>query len=232
MIHTKLLSYGDNLEAFIAYPAEEKRPVVLLCHSWSGRDSYICDKAKWIASLGFVGFALDMYGKGVTGKTKEENESLKKPFMDNRKLLLKRVMEGFSAATSFAFSDPKRMAAVGFGFGGTCALDLARSGADIQGAVSVYGHFDSPGLPKKEIKSKVLILHGNDDPISKVEDLKAFSNEMKGVDFQVHLFSNTMHAFTNPRANDPGYGTVYQPQSSKRAHYLIQSFLDEIMRSA
>lgn len=225
MIQTKLISY-DGLEAFVAYPAEEKRALVILCHSWSGRDQYIMDKAKWIASLGYVGFALDMYGK--VGRTKEENAALKKPFMDDRKMLLKRVLDGYHAALDFPFSDAKKAAVIGFGFGGVCALDLVRSGADVKGAVSVYGHFEAPNLPKKEIKSKILLLHGNDDPIAPVKGLTAFSQEMKGVDFQVHLFSNTMHAFTNPHANDREYGTVYNPQSSKRAHYLMQNFLQEI----
>lgn len=224
-MRTQLIPY-NGLEAFVAYPAEEKRPLVVLCHSWSGRDQYITDKAKWVASLGYVGFAIDMYGK--LGRNKEENAALKQPFMDDRKMLLKTVLKGFDTALAFPFADKTKVAAIGFGFGGVCALDLARSGAAIKGAVSVYGHFESPGLPKKEIKSKILILHGNDDPIAPVKGLTAFSHEMKGVDFQVHLFSNTMHAFTNPHANDKEYGTVFNPESSKRAHLLIQSFLHEI----
>ncbi len=100
-MHTINIPYQDqgvDLEAFVAYPTVKKRPVVILCHAWKGKDDFICEKAKAIAEWGYVGFALDMYGKGVLGKSKEENTALKKPFMENRQLLLNRVIEGFNLA--------------------------------------------------------------------------------------------------------------------------------------
>ena len=92
--------------------------------------------------MGIHCLALDMYGKGVLGDSKEENAALKKPFIENRNLLQRRVLKAFEVATNLPYADAKKTAVVGYGFGGVCALDLARSGADLKGAVSIYGHFD------------------------------------------------------------------------------------------
>lgn len=231
---TALVPYDDqgvSLEGFAVYPSMEKRPAVIFCHAWSGRDDFICEKAKLVTEWGYVGFALDMYGKSVFGKSKEENATLKKPFIDDRSLLQRRLLLGLAAASSLPYVNTSRIAAVGYGFGGFCALDLARSGADIKGVVSVYGHFEPPkNLPKKQIKAKVLVLHGHDDPIVTPGELSAFEKEMSAakVDWQAHIYGNAMHAFANPRANDPASGLVYNPIAAKRAWRSIQNFLEEI----
>jgi dienelactone hydrolase len=95
-IETGPIPYQDNecsLEAFVAVPSKQKRPLVILCHSWRGKDDFICEKAKEISQWGYVGFALDMYGKGIIGKSKEENALLKKPFIEDRQLLQRRVVK-------------------------------------------------------------------------------------------------------------------------------------------
>lgn len=219
------------LEAFVAYPAEEKRPVVILCHAWRGRDEFICEKAECIAKLGYVGFALDLYGKGVLGKSKEENAALKKPFLEDRQLLQRRLFKALDVALSLPYVDQKQVAAVGFGFGGVAALDLARSGKELKGAVSVYGHFESsPIYAKTAIKSKILVLHGYDDPIVTLNQLKDFEKEMndREVDWQAQVFGNTFHAFATPSANDPQAGILYNPLSAKRAWQSVENFLHEI----
>lgn len=233
-INTINISYQDNgveLEGFVAYPNEKKRPVVILCHAWKGRDDFICEKAKEIAELGYVGFALDMYGKGVLGKSKEENAALKKPFMENRHLLLNRVIRGFEVACELPYVDPKRVAILGFGFGGVCALDLARSGANLKGAISVYGHFDPPpNLSMQSTKTKILILHGYNDPVAPQSELRSFELEMNKarIDWQSHIYGDTMHAFATPGANDPASGILYNPIAASRAWTAIHNFLDEI----
>jgi dienelactone hydrolase len=130
------------LEGFAAYPAEPNRPLVILCHAWRGRDEFICEKAKLIASLGYVGFALDVYGKGVLGSSPQENSALKKPFLEDRAFLQQRLNAGIKAARQLENTDQTRIAVLGFGFGGLCALDLARTQEDLKGAISIYGHFD------------------------------------------------------------------------------------------
>lgn len=222
---------GVELEGFVAYPTEKKRPVVILCHAWRGRDDFICEKAKEIAQWGYVGFALDMYGKGILGQTKEENAALKRPFIENRQLLQKRVVKSFEVACNLPDVDSSRVAIIGFGFGGIGALDLARSGVNLKGAGSVYGHFDPPPSQLiKPIQAKILVLHGFNDPVSPPEELKRFAKEMNDskVDWQAHIYGKTMHAFATPSANDPASGLLYNPISAARAWVSIHHFLDEI----
>ncbi len=233
-MHTATLPYHDDgveLEGFVAYPDKKRRPLVLLCHAWKGRDDFICEKAQAIAQLGYVGFALDMYGKGVLGKSKEENALLKKPFMDDRKLLQKRLLKAYETACRLPYVDPNQIAVLGYGFGAVCALDLARIGANLKGAISVYGHFDPPSSTlSKPIKAKILVLHGYNDPVSTQADLSRFENEMneQKVDWQAHIYGGTMHAFATPGANAPESGILHNPLSAKRAWVAIEAFLNEI----
>jgi dienelactone hydrolase len=222
---------GTHLEGFSAYPSEKKTPLVILCHAWKGRDEFICEKARSIADLGYVGFALDMYGKGILGTSKTENAALKKPFLDDRGLLQKRVLKAFEVSSQLPYVDSNRVAVVGFGFGGICALDLARAGVNLLGAISVYGHFEHPPLAlTKPIKAKVLILHGYNDPVTPQQELHAFEKEMNDskVDWQTHLYGGTMHAFATPAAHDPTSGILYNPVAAKRSWQAIQTFLHEV----
>lgn len=231
-LESMFIPYQDDatvLEAFVAYPDERKRPLVLLCHAWSGRDEFICAKAREMAELGYVGFALDMYGKGILGKSKTENASLKKPFVDNREMLQKRVLRAFEVARHLPYVDPQRIAVLGFGFGGICALDLVRSGADVKGAISVYGHLNPP--PASLIKpshAKLLILHGYQDPIVSQEEIKNFQEEVKDMDWQMNYYGNAMHAFATPSANDPEFGILYNPVAASRAEKAVHLFLKEL----
>lgn len=234
-VFTGAISYQDDnsdLEAFAAYPSEaERRPLVILCHAWRGRDDFICDKAREIAQWGYVGFVLDMYGKGILGKSKEENTALKRPFVENREMLQKRVVKAYEVARSLPYVDVSRIAVLGYGFGGICALDLARSGADLKGAISVYGHFDPPPRSLiKQVKAKVLILHGYNDKIAPQDELERFESEMNAanVDWQAHIYSNTMHAFATPGVNDPASGLAYNPVAASRSWIAIRNFLNEI----
>lgn len=207
--------YDDNtlLEAFVAAPNKERRPLVLLCHAWAGRDAFICEKAEAVAKKGYVGFALDMYGKGVLGHSKEENGQLKKPFLERRDLLQKRVLKAFEVASALPYVDKGRIAAVGYGFGAICALDLARAGAPLKGVVSIYGHFDSP----QSIQTKVLILHGAEDTVTTQEELQKFQNELK-TNWQTHLYAHTKHAFASPNSE------TYNPVAESRSWRYFRLF--------
>lgn len=232
-----MITYQDKeteLEGFVALPNKKKAPLVILCHAWKGKDEFICDKAKIIADWGYIGFALDMYGKGVIGKSKEENAALKKPFMEDRSFLLRRAQKGFEAACGLSGVEQTHVAVIGLGFGGVCALDLARSGAPLKGAVSVYGHFVPPPqeLKKNPIQAKILALHGYLDPIVSPKEVQAFEQEMSHAkaDWQLHLYGRAMHAFATPSAHDPSSGILYDPISEKRAWKTIQNFLTEIFQ--
>jgi dienelactone hydrolase len=230
------VGYWDDdvlLEAFFAFDhsVSGRRPAVLINHTWAGRDDFVAEKAKKLAALGYVGFAVDMYGKGVLGSSAEENAKLMQPFMDNRQMLQKRMHAALYAVKLMPWVDDSKIAAMGFCFGGLCSLDLARTGADLKGVVSFHGLLGAPGNTQgNAMKAKVLAFHGHDDPMVPVEQVLAFEQEMTeaGVDWQLHTFGNTMHAFTNPVANNPDFGTVYQPDADRRSWLAMENFLTEI----
>lgn len=225
---------GDAvLEGFFAYDDASKgrRPAVLISHAWGGRDEFVADKAKKLAELGYVGFALDVYGKGKRGNSVEENSQLMQPFMDDRAMLQRRIAAALSAVKLLPWVDDQMIAAIGFCFGGLCVLDLARTGADLKGVASFHGLLIPPGnLVATDIKAKVLVMHGNDDPMVPVDHVVALEKELTGAgaDWQIHVYGNTVHAFTNPVANDPSFGTVYNALADKRSWKSLVAFLQEV----
>lgn len=226
---------GTRLVGFLAWDDSLPKPLpaVLVSHAWVGRDDFACGKAQALARLGYAGFALDMYGDARTGSGPEENSRLMSPFMKNRGLVLERQQAALSAVREQPEVDPARVAAIGFCFGGLCVLDLARSGADLRGTVSFHGLLAPPdGEPGNPVKSKVLVLHGYDDPMAPPEQVLALQRELTaaGADWQVHLYGGTLHAFTNPRANDPAFGTVYQQSADRRSWQSMQNFLAEVLK--
>jgi dienelactone hydrolase len=235
-IVSNTVNYLDGdvlLEAFFAFDdnLSGRRPTVLINHTWAGRDDFVAEKAKKLAALGYVGFAVDMYGKGVLGTSPEQNMKLMQPFMLDRAMLQKRMEAALAAVKLMPWVDNSKIAAIGFCFGGLCSLDLARTGADIKGAVSFHGLLAAPdNLHGNAIKAKILALHGRDDPLVPVEQVLAFEQEMTdaGVDWQLHSYGHTMHGFTNPFANDPAFGAVYQSDADRRSWIAMQNFLMEI----
>jgi dienelactone hydrolase len=225
---------GDTaLEAFYAFDdsVPDRRPAVLISHAWLGRDSFVMDKARKIAELGYVGFALDMYGKGVLGKSRDENAQLMQPFIDDRAKLQQRIKASLTAIKQLPWVDEGNIAAMGFCFGGLCVLDLARTGVDIKGVVSFHGLLDASGNTQGiQIKAKILALHGWDDPMVPPEQAAAFQNEMTQAraDWQFVTYGNTVHAFTNLVANDPNFGTVYQADADRRSWLAMKNFFAEI----
>lgn len=225
---------GDCLlEGFFAYDdgISGVRPTVLIHHAWGGRDEFVVDKAKALAAMGYLAFAADMYGKGIRGGSPEENGRLMAPLMQDRAKLQQRALAALSAAKLLPWSDNTKMAAMGFCFGGLCALDLARTGVDICGVVSFHGLLMAPdNIANPKIKAKVLVLHGHDDPMVPPEQVLALQAELTaaGADWQVHVYGGTMHAFTNPVANDPAFGTVFQPVADRHSWQAMQNFFAEI----
>ncbi len=225
---------GDVLlEAFFAFDDAQvgRRPAVLINHTWVGRDDFVAEKAIKLAELGYVGFAVDMYGKGVLGTSPEQNSLLMQPFMEDRLLLQKRMQAALYAVRLLPWVDDHNIAAIGFCFGGLCVLDLARSGSDVKGVVSFHGLLGAPTQTQgKLIKAKVLALHGHDDPLATPDQVIAFEQEMTlaGVDWQLQCYGHTAHAFTNPLANDPDNGMVYRAHADSRSWLAMKNFLSEI----
>ncbi|MEQ1559386.1 MAG: dienelactone hydrolase family protein [Methyloglobulus sp.] len=221
------------LEAFFAFDdsVTGRRPAVLISHAWGGRDGFVAEKARKLAGLGYVGFALDMYGKGVLGSGIKQNTLLMQPFMEDRAKLQKRMKVALATVKMLPWVDDKKIAAMGFCFGGLCVLDLARTGVDIQGVVSFHGLLGTPeNIQHNKIKAKILALHGRDDPMVPPEHVLAFQEEMTQAeaDWQFVSYGHTVHAFTNPVANDPDFGTVYQADADRRSWQAMQNFFTEI----
>lgn len=173
-----------------------------------------------------------MYGKGIYGKDGdiEGNGALMAPFASDRAKLRQRINAALQAVRTLPQVDGLRVAAMGFCFGGMCVLELARSGADVKGVISIHGIFAPGNVSNQAISAKVLCLHGHDDPMAPPEQVLAFEQEMTQakVDWQVHVYGGTMHAFTNPVANNPDFGTVYSEKAANRAYQSVAYFLEEI----
>ena len=235
-IKKKFIDYKDGenlLEGFMAWDedANESRPGILVGHAWAGRSKFECSKAEDLAKLGYVGFALDVYGKGIIGKNKEENAKLMTPFIEDRSILQRRLQLALNTLKEQNEVDANKVASIGYCFGGLMSLDLARINAEIHGAVSFHGILsNSENTSNDEIKSRILVLHGWDDPMVPPDSVIGFTEEMKSrkADWQLHAFGGAMHAFTKKDANDPEHGMQYHKASDKRSWLLMQSFLEEL----
>ena len=235
-IQTKTIDYQDGdaeLQGYLAWDdaVEGERPGVMISHAWAGRSDIENGKAEDLAKLGYAGFALDLYGKGVLGGSTEENSALMQPFLDDRTMLQNRLRISLDTMKNVDEIDSSRVAAIGFCFGGLCVLDLARVNAAVNGVVSFHGLFGAPGNTiGNTTQVKVLALHGWDDPMATPDQVVSLGEELTsmGADWQIHGYGNTMHAFTNPDANDPDFGTVYQPDADRRSWNAMQNFLSEI----
>lgn len=208
------------------------RPAVAVAHTWAGRGDFENGRAEQLAALGYVGFALDLYGAGVLGNSPEENTGLMAPFMEDRKLLQARMAQGISVMREQPEVDATKTAAVGYCFGGLSVLDLARSGSDVLGVISMHGLFAPAGNIEagSPISARILCLHGYDDPMAQPDTMIALASELSaaGADWQVHAYGNTLHAFTNPAANSREAGTLYDAAADKRSWQSLQNFLTEL----
>jgi dienelactone hydrolase len=225
--------YEDGSVACEGYVATAggKRPCVLIAHQWAGVTDHERAKADELARLGYVGVAIDVYGKGVRGEPMGDNSALMGPYLNDRAKLRQRLLAGVAAAKTHESVDASRIAVMGYCFGGLCALDVARSGTnDVRGVVSVHGIFPPTGLAPAPIKAKVLVLHGWDDPMAPPKDVLALSQELTAAkaDWQLHAYGNAMHAFTAVGAHAPERGIAYNENAHKRSSEAMVSFFKEI----
>lgn len=234
------LEYNDGgtiCEGYVAYDASSgaKRPCVLIAHAWDGPNEYIRAKALELADLGYLGFALDVYGKGVRGGVHDDNSPLMTPFMNDRALLHRRLNAAFSAARRHPLTDPGRMAVIGYCFGGLCALDLARSvPPGLLAAVSFHGVLHPPRLgPQAAITARILILHGWRDTLVSSADVLAIARELSdaGAEWQLTVYGRAMHAFTNPAIHSPRDGIAYDAAADRHSWRAMRAFLEEALGS-
>jgi dienelactone hydrolase len=238
-MQTEYYDYADGevtCEAHVAYgdkASATRNGAVLIAHAWGGQSDFERAKAEKLAELGYVGFAIDLYGKGARGGTMERNAALMQPFIDDRALLRRRINAAYAAAQAHPRVDPQRIAAIGFCFGGLCVLDLARSVAPgLRGVASLHGLLKAPQLGEQPpIRAKVLILHGFDDPLAPPDQLLAIGAELTAAqaDWQIHAYGRTSHAFTNPQARSPEHGLIYNATADRRSWRAVTDFLAEAL---
>ena len=220
---------GDVFEGWFVKPAaaKGKLPGVLMVHNWLGLTDETKKQAERVARLGLAVFAVDVYGKGVRPAGPREAMALSGKYKGDRGLFRARLAKGLEVLSSQPGVDAGKLLAVGYCFGGTGVLELARSGADVKAVVSFHGGLDSPTpADGKNIKGRVVVFHGADDPYAKPADVAAFQAEMRGnhVDWEMTLFGGAVHSFTEVGAGaDPSKGAAYDAKADARS---FQAFTD------
>lgn len=236
-ITTKVVTYKDGdteCEGFLAWDSAQtgKRPVVLIVHDWMGRGEFDEAKARDLAGLGYLAFSIDVYGKDVRPANAGEAGKAAGSWKGNIAGLRTRLQAGMKTALADKNADSSKVSAMGFCFGGTCVLELARSGAAVNGVISFHGGLgtDTPE-DAANIKGKVLVLHGAADPYANMEEVVALNKEMEDakVNYEIVLYGHAVHSFTNKAAgDDPKRGAAYDAQADARSWKRMQSFFTEL----
>jgi dienelactone hydrolase len=234
-VRTELLPYkknGVSMEGLIAFDDKIKgpRPGVVVFPDWMGRGHYSERRAKELAALGYVALAADVYGRGLRAKDQSEASDLATRYKKDRKLMRERALGALEALARDRRVDPKKLGAIGYCFGGTVALELAREGAPLRGAVSFHGGLETP-LESTGMYAKILILHGASDPFVKPKEVEEFHKEMTDIkaDWQMISYGNAVHSFTNPDAgSDPKSGAAYNRLADERSWRAMKDFFEEV----
>ncbi len=222
-------------EGILAVPdtgAPNATPGVLVIHDWSGVGPYVRMRAEQLATAGYIALAPDIYGVADPPRAPEDNRKLIGIFRADRGLMRARARAGLDELLRHPMVDPGKVAAIGYCFGGGVALELARSGAPLAGAVSFHGNLDTPDPDDaKRIGGKILVCHGAEDPHVPPEQVAAFEQEMRNarVDWQLNVYGLAVHAFTREEAgNDPSRGAAYNAEADRRSWQAMMAFFGEI----
>lgn len=237
-VKTQAVSYKDGdteLEGYLAYDpaAKGKRPAVIVVHEWTGINEYTRKRCEQLAAMGYIAFAADVYGKGIRPSAPQDAGRESAKYRNNRPLMRQRMKAALDWAKKQSNIDSSRIAAIGYCFGGTAVLELARSGATLAGVVSFHGGLSTPNpQDASNIRSKVLICHGAIDPFVPQEEVDAFMKAMNDakVDYQFIAYSNAMHSFTNPEAMSFLKGVAYNEEADKRSWEAMKLFFSELFR--
>jgi dienelactone hydrolase len=232
-IKTETVTYKDGdtvLEGFVAYDDAVKgpRPGVVVVHDWTGLQEYAKTRTRQLAELGYTAFAADIYGKGVRPTDPAECAVQAGTYKKDLPLLRRRVTLAVAQLKAQPNVDAKKLGAIGYCFGGTTVLELARSGADVSAVVSFHGGLGT-SMPAEsgKIPAKVLVCHGADDPFVKPEEVAAFKEEMKkaGAKMEFIAYAGAVHSFTKPAAgNDPSKGNAYHEKADKASWTAMKDF--------
>ncbi len=230
---------GVVMKGYIAYDENMsgKRPGVLVVHEWWGTGDYTRRRARMLAELGYTALAVDMYGAGKQAANPEEAGKLSSWIATNFDL----EKERFTAAMEFLGKQPTvdagRIAAIGYCFGGGVVLNMALQGVDLRGAVSFHGSLPAVKTPRKDVRSRILVLQGTGDKFVTPDQVEAFRKEMEnaGVDFRIVLYQGASHSFTNPEADEYAkkfnLPISYDAEADRKSWEELREFLGQIFRT-
>ncbi len=236
-LRTKLVEYKDGDTVLQGYAAwddgfKDSRPGILVAHEWWGMGAYAKRRVEMLAKLGYTAFALDMYGKGVYAADHEQAAKLAGVFFGDRAAMRRRAALGLDELKKLPYVDSKKLAAIGYCFGGTAALELARMGADLKGVASFHGNLATPTPAIEKPKAKIAVFQGGEDQMT-LPALPAFEDEMRKVaaDWQVTTYGGAVHSFTVAEAGgDKSTGMAYDKEADERSWKALQDFFAEIFR--
>jgi dienelactone hydrolase len=236
-ITTKTIAYedqGQSLQGYLAYDdaVKGRRPAILVVHEWWGLNDYVRKRVDQLASLGYVAFASDMYGKGRVTEHPNEAGEWATQVSKNSEFWRRRALAGLAVLKNQPQTDPSRIAAIGYCFGGSTVQQLAYSGADIRGVVSFHGALQMPPQSTAAIKSRILICQGGADPFIEPQQFQDYlaAMEKSGLDYQVIVYSGAKHSFTNPDADKKGMAPLgYSPSADRRSWADMKLFFDQIL---
>jgi dienelactone hydrolase len=239
-VKAETMEYRDGetvCKGWLAMPegAAGKLPGVLVVHEWWGLNDHAKRRAERLAAAGYIALAVDMYGMGQCAKDAEEAGKLAKALRDDRPKLRARAGAALAALKAHAAVDAEKLGAIGYCFGGTTVLEMARAGMEVRFVASFHGGLGSP-VPagKGQVKARVLVCHGADDPYVKAEEVGKFEEEMRraGADWQVITYGGAVHSFTNEAAgSDPSKGVAYDAKADARSWEALMSFARECFGS-
>ncbi|MCV0427182.1 MAG: dienelactone hydrolase family protein [Roseibium sp.] len=225
----------SELEGLVCYPERSdvrKLPLVIISHPWLGIDDFVQALAQKIASLGYVAFAIDIYGKGIRGKEHSDGHRLKQPFLDNPELLLRRLRLGYEKAVSLDRVDTGKVSAIGHCFGGLCVLEMAKLETNLSSIISVHGVISEAKMSPTDYNcEKAFVINGAADPLVKPGALEELQEHLTrcNVDWTVINFGRGGHAFTNPKADGSVPGIKYDPDLDARTWAFVVESLRETL---
>ncbi len=227
---------GQKFEGILVYETEatEERPALLMVPNWMGPTPQAVEKAKRVAEKGYNLFIADMYGVEIRPTNPEEASKAASTVREDRKMMRERAQKALEVMKAQRELKTDRIGAIGFCFGGGTVLELARSGAEVAGVVSFHGNLDTPNpADASKIRAKVQVLHGADDPYVPKEQVDAFIKEMQdaGVDWQLMMFGNAVHSFTDPTANVPGQ-QMYDPLVAQKSFTMMHNFFQDAFQAS
>ncbi|MFN2348616.1 MAG: dienelactone hydrolase family protein [Thioalkalivibrio sp.] len=233
------VNYTDNgttLKGYLAYDASASgpQPGVLVIHEWWGHNEHARNQARRLAELGYTALAVDMYGDGQVADHPQDAGKFAGAIRQNSELMMKRFTAAENYLRSRSQTDAEKVAAIGYCFGGSVVLEMARSGADLLGVASFHGALttQNPAQPG-EVKSRVLVLHGNEDSMVPAEQVEGFKKEMDaaGVDYHFVGYDGATHSFTNPAADEAakkfGMPVGYNAEADQKSWDELERFLAE-----